>query len=687
MRDVEEPGQEFPDFEMLFSIENMQALQDEFSSATGVASIITRIDGSPITRPSNFCRLCRDLIRGNEKGAKKCRLSDAKIGKFSATGPTVQRCQSCGLWDAGVGIAIGGVHIANWLIGQVRDEAMTEQALREYAREIFVDEEEAVRAFAEIPVMSQERFEQIADLLFTVSKQVADLAYKNLHQSRLIERLQNKDRELKDSRDKYKALIEQSSEAVALLDPQKNEIVEINHKFSEWFGYHLPEDAPLTTDKILMEEIEKQDEYYRMLCLAGHLPVSRRTFRHKNGALLFMERSVTLANHEGRQFVMITYRNIAHQLKEEQSRQQEASIACRIQRDQNSCPPSSEYVDVRTFYQPCVEISGDLFHLEWLNEGQLLRGYLVDVPGHGLTTALYLSTVKVLLHELTKQDAALTDQMDWLNRQVSRYFEPNAFAAVIAFEVDLQLRELRFVGGGITRFWADMKAVKGMVQIPGLFLGINTEQYYLLQTLPLAEGDRLYFATDGIETASLAKFGSSISSCAEFSELISTISDDLAVKDDIAAVCIHVRKFPQPFLSESWPKILKLNGYEDYRRLNGEVAKVLAEVTGKPHSLQEVAVNEAIANALECRDGKARSQKARIKFNRVGTRLIVRVKTSRIGFAGNAVLHRLQANPENLFSFGEDASMGRGIPLMISIADKMTYNHDGTELLLAWKVS
>ena len=53
----------------------------------------------------------------------------------------------------------------------------------------------------------------------------------------------------------------------------------------------------------------------------------------------------------------------------------------------------------------------------------------------------------------------------------------------------------------------------------------------------------------------------------------------------------------------------------------------------------------------------------------------------------NAVLHRLQANPENLFSFGEDASMGRGIPLMISIADKMTYNHDGTELLLAWKVS
>ena len=116
------------------------------------------------------------------------------------------------------------------------------------------------------------------------------------------------------------------------------------------------------------------------------------------------------------------------------------------------------------------------------------------------------------------------------------------------------------------------------------------------------------------------------------------------------------------------------------------MGKVIAEVTGSPHSLQEVAVNEAIANALECRDGKARSQKAGIKFNRFGDRFVVRVKTSRIGFAGNAMLRRLRANPENLFSFGEDASMGRCIPMMLSMAHWMTYNHDGTELLLAWKI-
>ena len=97
-------------------------------------------------------------------------------------------------------------------------------------------------------------------------------------------------------------------------------------------------------------------------------------------------------------------------------------------------------------------------------------------------------------------------------------------------------------------------------------------------------------------------------------------------------------------------------------------------------------MHEALANALECRDGQARQQKARIRFNKVGNSFIVRVKTSRIGFAGNAILRRLRSQPDDMFSFGEDASMGRGIPMMLSMSHKMPYNSEGTEVLLAWKM-
>jgi len=137
---------------------------------------------------------------------------------------------------------------------------------------------------------------------------------------------------------------------------------------------------------------------------------------------------------------------------------------------------------------------------------------------------------------------------------------------------------------------------------------------------------------------------------------------------------------------DGWPRILRLNGYGDYQRFKGVVAGTLAELTGSLHSFQEVAVHEALANAMECRDGVPRQHKARLRFNKVGNRLIVRVKTSRIGFAGNAILNRLRSHPEDMFSFGEDASMGRGIPMMLSMSHKMTYNSEGTEVLLAWKL-
>ena len=89
---------------------------------------------------------------------------------------------------------------------------------------------------------------------------------------------------------------------------------------------------------------------------------------------------------------------------------------------------------------------------------------------------------------------------------------------------------------------------------------------------------------------------------------------------------------------------------------------------------------------MECRDGVPRQHTARLRFNKWGNRFIVRVKTNRIGFAGNAILQRLRSHPEEMFSFGEDAAMGRGIPIMLSVAHKMVYNSEGTEVLLAWNL-
>ncbi len=182
-------------FEALFKLDDIQRLQDEFALAAGVASIITQPDGTPITRPSNFCRLCNDIIRKTERGRQNCFKSDAALGRHNPDGPIIQPCLSGGLWDAGAAISIGGKHIANWLIGQVRDETQSEEKMRAYAREIGASEETVVEAFREVPSMSRDQFARVARALFTLAKQLSNSAYQNIQQARFISELKQSEKE------------------------------------------------------------------------------------------------------------------------------------------------------------------------------------------------------------------------------------------------------------------------------------------------------------------------------------------------------------------------------------------------------------------------------------------------------------------------------------------------------------
>jgi len=173
-------------FEDLFNADEIQHIQDEFSQATGVASIITHTDGRPLTKPSNFTYLCSEIIRKTERGCSNCFRSDAAIGRYHPDGPVVQTCLSGGLWDAGASIVVGNMHIANWLIGQVRDETQSEEKMLAYAREIGADEKAFLAAFYDVPAMSREKFDQIARVLFTLAGQLSRAAYQNVQQSRFI---------------------------------------------------------------------------------------------------------------------------------------------------------------------------------------------------------------------------------------------------------------------------------------------------------------------------------------------------------------------------------------------------------------------------------------------------------------------------------------------------------------------
>lgn len=493
---------------------------------------------------------------------------------------------------------------------------------------------------------------------------------------------------LAESEARYRALVEQAPEAILVIEPQSGMILETNTRFTERFGYDLRHDGPLRAQDIALDSAENVEVLLQRSQQFGLLPLQRRVVRHRKGFLVEVERSATVVRYRNRSLLTVTLRDVSDEIRREREIHRDAQLATRVQNAMLAAPDSSQHVEIGLVYQPQSYVGGDLYFLDWRYNKKVLRGFLVDTSGHGLSTALHTSAMHVLLREVNEMDLPVSEQLRWLNQKAHEYFEEGTFAGALIFELDLQTRTLRWAHAGIPEIWVSTRELRGPVRRAGMFLGVNLDEQFETHEMPIAETDAFYFLTDGL---------SDMISKQEKQELPHAFSDTLAElrrmaessarRDDATAVCILLKSMPEMETSHtSWPRSFYFSGYGDYLRLRGEVGRIIAEVTGLPHSLQEVAVNEALTNAMECRDASPRQHHARLRFSRLGRWFVVRVRTSRLGFAGNALLRLLRLHPSDLFAFGEYSTMGRGIPLMLSLAHRMTYNSEGTEVLLAWKM-
>jgi PAS domain S-box-containing protein len=236
-------------FEEIFDLDKIQQLQDYFADATGVGSLITRPDGSPITAPSNFCTLCNDIIRKTEKGRLNCYKSDSELGVYNEKGPNIQKCKSGGLWDAGVSITVGNKHIANWLIGQIKNDAVDVNTMLDYAEEIGADTNEFITALIDVKEMPVEQFDKIANFLFYFANQISDLAYKNVSiKNMLIENIKH-ETILKENEERLRLSLKATHQGMYDFNLITGEIV-VNDEYAIMLGYD-PNNFKITFDSWL----------------------------------------------------------------------------------------------------------------------------------------------------------------------------------------------------------------------------------------------------------------------------------------------------------------------------------------------------------------------------------------------------------------------------------------------------
>lgn len=160
------------------SPEYLQDVQDAFSDACDVASLITNLDGTPITCLSNMSEVCT-LLCANEEGARMCTSPSCmpKRGDPEPQSPACGVCPGTGFAGACVPIRIGGRDVVYWHVGQVRTPEVTAESVAAYAREVGADEVAVLAAFERMPVISHAQFEKVVHLLWIAGQSFSMTLY------------------------------------------------------------------------------------------------------------------------------------------------------------------------------------------------------------------------------------------------------------------------------------------------------------------------------------------------------------------------------------------------------------------------------------------------------------------------------------------------------------------------------
>ena len=302
-------------FRDLFNLNDIQHIQDLFAEIHGVASIITDPEGKPITQPSKFTYLCQNIIRKTKIGCENCFHSDAIIGSYNPKGAVVQPCLSGGLWDAGVSITVGGQHIANWLIGQVRNKQLDNEKILKYAEEIGADKNEFEMALKKVPIMSEEHFRKISDFLFVFANQICQIAYKNLQLNDEINERIKVENELHLFEKRNSMIIETAMDGFWRVN-SNGKILEVNESMCNLTGYSEAElltmyvwDVELNENK---EDVKKHIEFIQKE-KKHHFETKHRC---KNGSIIDLEVSLQVYN-KNIDEVVAFFRDITERKKNE----------------------------------------------------------------------------------------------------------------------------------------------------------------------------------------------------------------------------------------------------------------------------------------------------------------------------------------------------------------------------------
>ena len=476
---------------------------------------------------------------------------------------------------------------------------------------------------------------------------------------------------LRENEERYRAVMQQSNESILLVDIETRRILEVNPHCVEAFGYSEAELLAMTTYDLVADTRENIDRRSDAISSGAGANEQLIHIRCKNGKILDVERSATVIQYGGKHVFMFANRDISAERKLQALILRDVAMAAGVQKDLLPRGFDDLLVSVDTVYEPHHLVSGDFYDFIWSEDHKRLSGFILDVSGHGVSSALQCIAVSTYFRDILNSPMSLDARLKWVNRHVLRYFTHETFAAALGFEFDFSRRTLTFATAGIYGFLTSAQALPQLVKRPGSLLGILDDPEYTEWTVPIQAGDAFYFMSDGLFDIVSLEVDLPSGQYPQTIRMLRDIAASPGRRDDCSAVCIRINDQPR------FPVRLEFHRYGEYNRIRSRIRDLLQSVSLQHAPKIEIAIGEALANALR------ESMDVRVKLCLCGRRLMVRISDGGGGFDGKQRVAAFQAaDMEAEFLDRLYAEGGRGILIMMAWMDQVIYNRKGNEVLL-----
>jgi PAS domain S-box-containing protein len=130
---------------------------------------------------------------------------------------------------------------------------------------------------------------------------------------------------LRESEERYRSLVKQSSDGVYIFDPKTAKILEANDQFKKMLGYKEEEIAGLSLYDIVILEKKVIEASIKKVLRDGIYIYGLRHYRCKNGSAIDVEISATLIHYGEVQVVMVNLRNITERRRAEKKLETQAT--------------------------------------------------------------------------------------------------------------------------------------------------------------------------------------------------------------------------------------------------------------------------------------------------------------------------------------------------------------------------